>query len=330
MRVERGSPELIASYKQQILALNDRIHELEQEKSNLKAELVNLRNEYDVRLSVQNFNSQIDIKKSSVTDYHDVRSSDATSLRATEARNLTSPVQKYNINSAISSPKDEGFGIKMVDSKIEPSSNNKTPTYGLTDSRQSGTSSSKEQQSSSYGVSIGQATSTYQTPASSSVSGGSGVYGSSLSGSGVQYQQYSGTSNLQNAPTYQASSSGVYQAGTYQSSTGSGVYQSGTGSGVYQAGSGVYQAGSGVYQSGTGVQGGSGVTYQGGNYQPTTSFQSGSYQPYQPGTSGSSFTSSYQQGTYKPTTGTSGTPGSQGATGSSQFSSSSTYRYEKK
>lgn len=37
LRVERGSPELISSYKLQIQALNDRILELEQEKSNLKA-----------------------------------------------------------------------------------------------------------------------------------------------------------------------------------------------------------------------------------------------------------------------------------------------------
>ena len=44
LRVERGSSELITSYKQQIQALNDRIHELEQEKSNLKAELLNLKN----------------------------------------------------------------------------------------------------------------------------------------------------------------------------------------------------------------------------------------------------------------------------------------------
>jgi hypothetical protein len=52
-----------------------------------------------------------------VTDYNE-----GTNIKNTnEGRinpNLTSPVQKYNINSGISSPKEEGFGIKMVDSKI--------------------------------------------------------------------------------------------------------------------------------------------------------------------------------------------------------------------
>lgn len=62
-----------------------------------------------MRLTVQNFNSQVDIKKSSVTDYNDARASDVSGMRSTEARNnanMTSPVQKYNINSGISSPKD--------------------------------------------------------------------------------------------------------------------------------------------------------------------------------------------------------------------------------
>jgi hypothetical protein len=68
LRVDRGSSELIASYKQQIQALNERIHELEQDKSNLNAQLINLKNEYEVRLSVQNYNSTIDIKRSAVTD----------------------------------------------------------------------------------------------------------------------------------------------------------------------------------------------------------------------------------------------------------------------
>lgn len=76
LRVERGSSELIASYKEQIQVLNSRITELEQEKSNLNAQLLNLKNEYEVRLSVQNYNSSIDIKKSAVTD---IRGSEARS-----------------------------------------------------------------------------------------------------------------------------------------------------------------------------------------------------------------------------------------------------------
>jgi len=87
---------LIASYKQQIGDLNNRILELEQEKSNLNAELINLRHEYEVRLSVNNFNSQLDIKNSAVTHYNDHKSE----------QGLTSPVTKFGVNSGISSPKD--------------------------------------------------------------------------------------------------------------------------------------------------------------------------------------------------------------------------------
>lgn len=111
---------MIGSYKTQIQALNGRILELEQDKSNLNAQLLNLKNEYEVRLSVQNFNSSIDIKRSGITDYNDVRNSDLTNVRSDIKSNvnMTSPVQKYNINSGISSPKEDNFGIKMVDSKI--------------------------------------------------------------------------------------------------------------------------------------------------------------------------------------------------------------------
>ena len=76
LRVDRGSSELIASYKEQVQVLNSRIMELEQEKSNLNAQLLNLKNEYEVRLSVQNYNSSIDIKKSAITD---IRGSEARS-----------------------------------------------------------------------------------------------------------------------------------------------------------------------------------------------------------------------------------------------------------
>lgn len=46
LKVDRGSSELISSYKEQIQVLNSRITELEQEKSNLNAQLLNLKNEY--------------------------------------------------------------------------------------------------------------------------------------------------------------------------------------------------------------------------------------------------------------------------------------------
>ncbi len=56
--------------------MNSRIMELEQEKSNLNAQLLNLKNEYEVRLSDQNYNSSNDIKKSASTD---MRGSEARS-----------------------------------------------------------------------------------------------------------------------------------------------------------------------------------------------------------------------------------------------------------
>jgi chromosome segregation ATPase len=112
LRSDRGSADFINSYKQQVQTLNDRIHELEQEKSNLKAELLNLRHEYEVKLSVYNLNAQVDIKGSGITRYDNERDSEKRSA------NLTSPVQKFNIGSNISSPKENEFGIRLVDSKI--------------------------------------------------------------------------------------------------------------------------------------------------------------------------------------------------------------------
>jgi len=207
----------------------------------------------------------------------------------------------------------------------------------LTDSRQSGASSSSNNpQGSIYGIGVNQVTSTYQTPGSSyqssSISGSSGVYGNtSLSGSGVKgygVNYESGINVSQSGPTYQigSSSSGIYQSGTgatYQAGNtgnigGTGLYQSGTGSGIYQSGTN-----SAMYKSGTG----SGAVYQAGTtgttYQPGV--QSGSYGSYQ--TSGNS---AYRVGTgVTGTTGTIGTTGATSYTGSSGFSSS-TYRQEKK
>jgi alpha-L-arabinofuranosidase len=92
----------------------------------LNAELVNLRNEYEVRISVSNFNNQVDIKNSGVTHYngnrttYNDRNSDVSNTFNSESKinqNLTSPVTKFGVNSGVSSPKEESF-IKMVDSKI--------------------------------------------------------------------------------------------------------------------------------------------------------------------------------------------------------------------
>jgi hypothetical protein len=68
-----------------------------------------------VRLSVQNFNSRLDPKESSATNARDIGRSEASQ---NISGNMTSPVTKYKMDSGISSPKDDGFGIKLVDSKI--------------------------------------------------------------------------------------------------------------------------------------------------------------------------------------------------------------------
>jgi len=61
---------------------------------------MNLKHEYEVRLSVQNFNNTTDIKRSGITNDYTERNSEIKNS------NLTSPVQKYNINNNLSSPKE--------------------------------------------------------------------------------------------------------------------------------------------------------------------------------------------------------------------------------
>lgn len=219
----------------------------------------------------------------------------------------------------------------MVDSKIEPSINVKSPTYGGLSESQRSSGSSREQ--SGYGTSIGQATSAYQTPYSS-VSGGSSVYNSSVSGTGVSGTP---TSNVYQASTQRTTyTSGQGQpVPTYQATSSSAMNQSGTGSGsgVYQSGTG---AGSGIYQSGAS---GSSGSYQQGSYQGS------SYQPYQggynyrsgtgaPGTTGATGVTGTTEtsGTIGAvgTTGTGATGQGSGVSGNQQYSSSSSYRYTQK
>jgi TolA-binding protein len=89
LRADRGSTELINSYKQQIQDLNERIHKLEQDKSDLNSSNINLKNEYDVRLSMLNTKNQTDVKKSTVTnDYGDIRNSELS-----RDSRMTSPVR---------------------------------------------------------------------------------------------------------------------------------------------------------------------------------------------------------------------------------------------
>lgn len=86
LRADRGSTELINSYKQQIHDLNERIHKLEQDKSDLNSSNINMKNDYEVKLNVLNVRSQTDIKKSTVTN--DIRNSEMS-----RDSRMTSPVQ---------------------------------------------------------------------------------------------------------------------------------------------------------------------------------------------------------------------------------------------
>ena len=117
LRVELGSSELVASYKAQVQQLNVRILELEQEKSNLSSELLNLRHEMEVKIQVQEFNSRVDIKRSEVTGFE-----------GSGSKHITSPVGKFN-TSSISSPKEE-IDIPLIKSKYEASSTSGTKPTG--------------------------------------------------------------------------------------------------------------------------------------------------------------------------------------------------------
>lgn len=59
LRSEAGSAELISAYKIDISNLNNRILELEQEKSNLSADLSNLRREYEAKIRIYDENVKI-------------------------------------------------------------------------------------------------------------------------------------------------------------------------------------------------------------------------------------------------------------------------------
>jgi len=96
MRADRGSAELVTSYKQQIQSLNRRISELEQEKSDLSSQVLNLEHELKVRCSVENFNSSVDIKRSTATNFK-------SEYNQSDLKKEISPMSKYN---NLSSPKD--------------------------------------------------------------------------------------------------------------------------------------------------------------------------------------------------------------------------------
>lgn len=59
LRTHAGNAELISSYKIDITNLNARILELEQEKSNLQAELSNSKREFEARLRIYEENAKL-------------------------------------------------------------------------------------------------------------------------------------------------------------------------------------------------------------------------------------------------------------------------------
>ena len=303
LRSEQGSQELIEEYKIQIHGLNDRILALEQDKSDLTAELSNLQRQYQVELQ---FSSSI-------------KNSAKTEMRSPDQ--MVSPVSKYPLGS----PQNTDYGIRMVDSKIEE---NRATGLGMTDSRRSGTSSSQvtssradlkssnvsnqqaSYQASSSMVKDGSSTAYY---GQSGVQGSSGIQNSGLQGSRTQQsgaQQY-GANNNNNSSLYSSTSSNQKDGSSYSAQYGQGQ---GSNSSVYQSGN---------RQSG--MQSG----YQGNSsYQPSSSSytsQSGqsSLSGQQGGQTGSSFQSGYQSSTYQPK---SGQTGQSGQSGSSGFSSSYTYK----
>lgn len=294
LRSEKGSAELVTSYKNQINDLNGRIHDLEQDKSNLTSELLNLRNEYDVKLSI--FNSQISIGK-------------AGQSGITSPGGLNSPVHEY------SSPSQGSYGeIRMVSSQIQQgqdgsasssASQSRGATYGNTGSlAQSGISSASNQPSTStYGVTQGQGASGYGT--NSGVSGSGSTYGatgglratgiqgpsgtgltsgtgvtSGISGSGSAYGSYGNTGvtgGLTSSTTGYQGTSPTYQSGTIGAGN---LGQSGTSGSGYSS-----------YQSG--VKGAGNI----GGSSSSSSFSSSTQGP----TGGSSsYSSNYQSYNKKP------------------------------
>jgi archaellum component FlaC len=97
LRVEKGSSELVANYKGEIRVLNERILELEQEKSNLSAELSNLRREYEAKLSI----------------YENMKNLGGTQVggdSVIKSPNMRSPVQQYEVQSP-------EYSARMVESE---------------------------------------------------------------------------------------------------------------------------------------------------------------------------------------------------------------------
>jgi hypothetical protein len=311
---------------------------LEQEKSNLANEVFNLENQLKVMKSVEYHNSRVDIKGSAATELGGRSEVSRSEYSRQSERQFTSPVSRI-----AGSPKEDDLDIKMVKSKIEPSSSgtatiSRPPTYDLAESQHSETSVGREQPST-YGTGAQQVTSAYQTPAGSSISGSSQYGGrSEISQTGLATSTYevqkgqrsTYQSSAQQGATYQPSGSGIYQSGT----SSSGIYQAGERSGTSRAsetsGSAIYQSGerSGTYTPGTTYQAGTGDR-AGSAYQP---YQGGySYQSsnYRSGQSGSGV-GQPQQGQTQGQTGQSGQPGQPGQPGSGQYGSSGYTRFDKK
>ena len=346
LRSKAGDANVYASYQTNIKGLNEKILQLEQEKSNLSTELRNLKNEYEVKLNfskgeIEQLNIRLD--RSGVHHY--------TATDSTPDKNRVDN-DRFKGTGGIGASGTTGFGgssvtspnyvspmnkmtspeIKMVESTYkaggETTSTRVTP--GAIGSNLTSSGSRGDVQpsygSGATGQRYGSTATTGATGATGGVSGVQGSYGTTGTSYGV-----SGTSGVSGqAGTYgttggsstgYGTGSGSYgQAGQYSSSSGS--------AGQYGSGSGTYTAGS---ISGSGVGGGISSSYGTSGVSGTLGGATGlgATGLGATGLSGTSrYTTSTQgaSGTGTSGTGTSGTGTSgTGATGTGYQSSS--YRY---
>ena len=335
LRSKAGDPNVYASYQVNIKGLNDKILQLEQEKSDLTTQLRNLKNEYEVRL---NFSKgeveqlQIRLDKSGVHSYNATENtpdknrtdndakfnrSGATALSSTlggASSNVVSPNYTSPMNK-MTSP-----DIKMVESTYRPgesagnrSSVQPTPGGGVSGLASNLTSSGSRGQASYSG-------STEQRPSTYGATGTGGYSSTGSYGTGSS-STYGATGTTGTAGNYATGQYGAQQGATSSVSSSYGA-------------TGNYGTSSGSYGTAGNVTGGTGAGYGSTNVGGATTY--GAY-----GTTGATGLTGATNVTGTSglgTTSTSGTLGgassrysssTSGATGPAPGGYQSTYRYNR-
>ena len=325
LRGEKSSAELVANYREQIGALNNRILELEQEKSDLTAELSNLRREYEVRLRLGGADIIRDEEGGKRTIYSGVDKSRSPGQTTGEKDYSTvSPVQQYG---GMGSP-----DIKMVQSSYREGGEESSrggATYGATDRLSSSGYSSgsgvREETGgrTSYGEQGKESSYTRPGTSASGLTGGFNQSGSGFNQSGSVNRP--GTSGEGYQGTTYGSGSGMQQSGSYGSGNmrSSGTYGSKSPTGGQSQSTSQMQGGT-TYTSGTYGTGQSSSYGTNSGYRSPTGGDLGSSQgSSQQGQQGGNQQGGNQQG---------GNQQGGSQQGGSRFSSSygSTYKYEKK